>query len=46
MFFGFFSFVLRFITSSKTKICPSQNLDAPIPMVGIDMLFVIIFAAF
>jgi len=27
-----------------TSICPSQYLDAPIPMVGIEMLLVICFA--
>ena len=32
--------------SSVTKICPSQKLPDPIPMVGIVSFDVIIFAAF
>ena len=31
------------IKSSKTKICPSQLFEAPIPMVGILICFVIAF---
>ena len=30
--------------SSETKICPSQTLPAPIPIVGIDICYVINFA--
>ena len=35
----------RPIKSSKTKICPSQLFEAPIPMVGILICFVIAFAS-
>ena len=32
------------IMSSVTSICPSQYLDAPIPIVGTEMLYVIFLA--
>ena len=37
---------LKPIISSVTSIWPSQCIDAPIPIVGIETLFVIFFAKF
>ena len=42
--FGNFCLVSKFIISSNTKTCPSQKLDDPIPIVGIDIEEVIFLA--
>ena len=36
--------LLNPIISSLTSICPSQDLDAPMPIVGTETLFVIFYA--